>query len=98
MSPNGSGDPRIPRGFGSEYPQGCLPRGVRKMATITAVDRVQYTASSGFNSSDILTASAFPHAITRLELRETNTSWVILTGEFAYKIKKSVRLEFIDTS
>jgi aminoglycoside phosphotransferase family enzyme/predicted kinase len=98
MSPSGSGDPRVPRVLGNEYPEDRLPRGVRKMATITAVDRVQYTASSGFKPSEILSPSAFTHPITRLEVRETNISWVILTGEFAYKIKKSVQLGFIDTS
>jgi aminoglycoside phosphotransferase family enzyme/predicted kinase len=29
---------------------------------------------------------------------ETNLSWVILTGPFAYKVKKSVQLDFIDAS
>jgi hypothetical protein len=29
-------------------------------------------------------------------MRETHISWVILTGEYAYKIKKPVRLEFLD--
>jgi uncharacterized protein len=42
--------------------------------------------------------SAFPHTVTRLEVRETNISWVILTGLLAYKIKKSIQLDFIDAS
>jgi aminoglycoside phosphotransferase family enzyme len=29
---------------------------------------------------------------------ETHISWVILTGTFAYKIKKSVKLDFLDFS
>ncbi|WP_161966190.1 AAA family ATPase [Steroidobacter cummioxidans] len=42
--------------------------------------------------------SAFPHAVDELRLVETHISWVILTGPRAYKIKKPVKLDFIDTS
>jgi aminoglycoside phosphotransferase family enzyme/predicted kinase len=45
---------------------------------------------------ELLTESAFPHPVTHLIKRETHISWVILTGHFAYKIKKPVRLDFID--
>jgi uncharacterized protein len=48
--------------------------------------------------SDLLRPSAFPHPVARLEVRETHISWVVLTGPYAYKIKKSVDLAFIDTS
>lgn len=48
--------------------------------------------------ADILKPAAFPHTVTRLELRETHISWVILTGPFAYKVKKAVRFDFIDAS
>jgi aminoglycoside phosphotransferase family enzyme/predicted kinase len=40
--------------------------------------------------------SAFPHAVKNLKILETHISWVILTGEFAYKIKKPVDLGFVD--
>jgi aminoglycoside phosphotransferase family enzyme/predicted kinase len=40
--------------------------------------------------------SAFPHAVKNLKIMETHISWVILTGEFAYKIKKPVDLGFVD--
>jgi uncharacterized protein len=73
-------------------------RGVQEMATITAVDSARCDATSGFSPADILTPSAFPHPVTRLEMCETNISWVILTGPFAYKIKKSIQLDFIDSS
>jgi uncharacterized protein len=46
----------------------------------------------------ILRPSAFPHPITDLRVRETNLSWVVLTGPYAYKIKKSVSLGFVDQS
>ena len=35
---------------------------------------------------------------TRLDLRETHISWVILTEQFAFKIKKPVRYAFLDFS
>lgn len=47
---------------------------------------------------DLLKPEAFPHAVTRIELRETHISWVVLTGPFAYKIKKPVKFDFIDAS
>ena len=47
---------------------------------------------------ELLKPGVFPHAVTRLELRETHISWVVLTGPYAYKIKKPVKFDFIDTS
>ena len=48
------------------------------------------------NIDKLLDAAAFPHAVEKLELIETHISWIILTGEFAYKIKKPVNLGFVD--
>jgi aminoglycoside phosphotransferase family enzyme len=42
--------------------------------------------------------AAFPHAVQDLQIIETHISWVILTGEFVYKIKKPVSLGFLDFS
>ena len=44
----------------------------------------------------LLSAAAYPHAVGRIELLETHISWVVLTGEYAYKIKKPVELGFLD--
>lgn len=44
----------------------------------------------------LLHAAAFPHPVGRIELLETHISWVVLTGDFAYKIKKPVSLGFLD--
>jgi uncharacterized protein len=55
-------------------------------------------ASTAFTPSELLRASAFPHPVFQLEVRTTNISWVILTGPYAYKIKRSVELGFTDTS
>ena len=69
---------------------------------LTAVDSDSHAVSSGtvagFTPADLLKPSAFAHPVAHLEVRETNISWVILTGPFAYKIKKSAELGFIDTT
>lgn len=51
-----------------------------------------------FRPADLLTPAAFAHPVSRFEIRESQISWVILTGLYAYKVKKNARLEFIDAS
>lgn len=46
----------------------------------------------------LLRPGAYPHAATAPELLETHISWVILAGEFVYKIKKPLALDFLDFS
>lgn len=43
-------------------------------------------------------ARAYPHEITSFKIVETHISWVLLTGRFAYKIKKPVNFGFLDFS
>jgi len=38
----------------------------------------------------------YPHPVEAFELIETHISWVILTGPYAYKIKKPVNFGFLD--
>ena len=45
---------------------------------------------------DLLRQDAFPHAAGDIGLMETHISWVILAGDFAYKIKKPLVLDFLD--
>jgi len=40
----------------------------------------------------------YPGVVQRVELVQTHISWILLAGEFAYKIKKPVRLPFLDFS
>jgi len=40
----------------------------------------------------------YDHSVGNIKLIETHISWVILTGEFAYKIKKPVNFGFLDFS
>lgn len=47
----------------------------------------------------LLQARAYSHPVIEpIRLVETHVSWVLLTGEFAYKLKKSLRLSFLDYS
>jgi uncharacterized protein len=49
-------------------------------------------------SAESLSAALFPHDARDIRVCETHLSFVVLTGEFAYKIKKAVRLDFIDAT
>ena len=55
------------------------------------------SVAAAFNVAELSSAS-FPHAVTRLRVLETHISWVVLTGRYAYKIKKPVRYDFLDAS
>ena len=45
---------------------------------------------------NLQTTGAFSHPLTSYQLIETHISYVLLTGEFAYKFKKPVNLGFLD--
>jgi len=44
----------------------------------------------------LLNPRAYPHPVQAVQLVETHISWVLLTGQFAYKIKRPVALPFVD--
>jgi len=44
----------------------------------------------------LLNPEAYAHPVESIEVIETHISWVILTGPFAYKIKKPIKLGFLD--
>ncbi len=46
----------------------------------------------------LLSGVPFPHPVKNLQCIETHISWVILTGEFCYKIKKPVDFGFLNFS
>jgi aminoglycoside phosphotransferase family enzyme/predicted kinase len=46
----------------------------------------------------LLRPDAYPHFVSKLELLETHISWVVLTGDFAYKFKKPCKFDFVDYS
>ncbi len=46
----------------------------------------------------LLNPAAYPHPVVKIELIETHISWVLLTGSYAYKIKKPIQFDFLDFS
>jgi uncharacterized protein len=48
--------------------------------------------------SELLRPAAFPHPAPEPRLIETHISWVILAGEFVYKLRKPVDFGFLDFS
>jgi aminoglycoside phosphotransferase family enzyme/predicted kinase len=44
----------------------------------------------------LLDPRRYPHPVKRVRVVETHISWVLLAGRYAYKIKKSVDLGFLD--
>jgi uncharacterized protein len=46
----------------------------------------------------LLKPQAYSHTVTQIELIETHISWILLTGVYAYKIKKPVNFGFLDYS
>lgn len=42
--------------------------------------------------------ACYPHPVDRVVVLETHISYVLLAGEYAYKLKKAVRLPFLDFS
>jgi aminoglycoside phosphotransferase family enzyme len=44
----------------------------------------------------LLYPRAYPHPVRVVDLIETHISWVLLTGKFAYKIKRPVHYSFVD--
>ena len=48
----------------------------------------------------LLRPEAYPHpvAATGVQLLETHISWILLTGDYAYKLKKPVNFGFVDFS
>ena len=61
-------------------------------------DKLWATARDETLIRSLLRADAFPHPARDIDLLETHISWVVLAGDFAYKIKKPVRLAFLDFS
>jgi uncharacterized protein len=46
----------------------------------------------------LLSPARYPAGVARVELVQTHISWVLLAGDVAYKIKKPVKLPFLDFS
>lgn len=46
----------------------------------------------------LLEPCAYPHTVHEVRLIETHISWVLIAGDFAYKVKKPLDLGFLDFS
>lgn len=46
----------------------------------------------------LLDPRTYPHPCGTIQLVETHISWVVLTGDYAYKLKKPVHFNFVDFS
>ena len=46
----------------------------------------------------LLDPQCYPHPVSSIRICETHISWVVLTGEYVYKIKKPVQYSFVDFS
>ncbi|MFQ5548785.1 MAG: AAA family ATPase [Woeseia sp.] len=56
-----------------------------------ALERMDSALIDSLRSPD-----SYRHTVESIELIETHVSWVVLTGAFAYKIKKPIKLGFLD--
>jgi hypothetical protein len=64
----------------------------RKRATRTT------TARKPALVAGLARAAAYDHGVASVRVAETHISWVFLTGEYAYKVKKPVKFPFLDFS
>jgi aminoglycoside phosphotransferase family enzyme/predicted kinase len=55
-------------------------------------------ASKRTLATALMNPACYSHHVDEVRLTETHISWVLLTGRYAYKIKKPVRLPFLDFS
>lgn len=46
----------------------------------------------------LLSPQSYPHSVAQVSMVQTHISWVLLAGDFAYKIKKPLKLAFLDFS
>ena len=54
------------------------------------------TAADSSLVDSLMSPAAFSHPVSTTELIETHISWVILTDDYVYKIKKPIVLDFLD--
>jgi len=68
------------------------------LSGITLVYSMTFSQPHSVLIQAMLHADFYNHHVDACELIETHISWVILTGEYVYKIKKPVNLGFLDFS
>lgn len=58
-------------------------------------DQIDYAGQQSLVAA-LQDARRFPHAASGMRLIETHISWVLIAGDYAYKIKKALDLGFLD--
>lgn len=61
-------------------------------------NNVNQTKTNSLLIQALLNQDAYPRGTDSIRLVETHISWVLLTGQYAYKIKKPVNFGFLDFS
>jgi len=69
-----------------------------KLPVTAAATMVQQLMAGGSRWSGEHNVDVWPHPVQSIALCETHISWVLLTGTYAYKIKKPVNFGFVDFS
>jgi aminoglycoside phosphotransferase family enzyme/predicted kinase len=71
-----------------------------KERAVIADDLIDPAVVTHENAATLIAAlgkpAAYPHPVDAVRVIETHISWVLLTGSYAYKIKKPVNLGFLD--
>lgn len=66
--------------------------------TVSSLQSSTATPRTALHVEALLDPAQFDHETRSIRLLQTHISWVILTGDFAYKLKKPVSLGFLDFS
>ena len=68
------------------------------MAAAVSMESIHTDPDPTFRIEELLNPDVYAHPVTELKLRESPLSWVIRTGIYAYKVKKCLKLDFLDTT
>lgn len=96
----------VPSRFSHQSPSGAILRScclqnihgshfILAKRMTTHPEQIDYAGQQGLVSA-LQDARRFPHAASGMRLIETHISWVLIAGDYAYKIKKALDLGFLD--
>jgi uncharacterized protein len=83
--------------FGQTYCTGTFP-GKRIVISLDQHRQIMAIAHLPPLISALIKADFYPHRPSQVELKQTHISYVLLAGEYVYKVKKPVRFAFLDYS
>src|SRR5215471_8297225 len=73
---------------------GAVPQSLPHTSPIARAGRS--TGAESTLVAGLLDPACYPHPARSVRVLETHISWVLLTGTYAYKVKKPVDLGFVD--